>query len=88
MVFCFSVNRPPVLNLAQDLSFFFFYKLEIFSELFRGASQVAQVGKNPPAMQETPVRSLGWEDSLEEEVAAYSSIPAWKVPQTGQPGGL
>ena len=36
--------------------------------------------KNPPAMQETWVRSLGWEDPLEKELATHSSILAWKIP--------
>ena len=39
-------------------------------------------------MQETRVRSLGWEDPLEEEVAAHSSILAWRIPRTAEPGGL
>ena len=39
-------------------------------------------------MQETQVGSLGWEDALEEEMAACSSILAWKVPWTEEPGGL
>ena len=41
---------------------------------------VAQLVKNPPAMQETWVRSLGWEDSLEKGKATHSSILAWKFP--------
>ena len=45
------------------------------------ASLVAQVLKNPPAMQETQVQSLGWEDTLEKEMSTYSSILAWKIPQ-------
>ena len=36
--------------------------------------------KNPPAMQETKVRSLGWEDSLEEGMATHSSTLAWRIP--------
>ena len=44
--------------------------------------------KNPPAMQETQVRSLGWEDPLEKGMAIYSGILAWKIPWTEQPGGL
>ena len=44
------------------------------------ASLVAQVAKNPPAMQETWVRSLGWEDPLEKGMAAHSSILAWRIP--------
>ena len=43
--------------------------------------------KNPPAMQETWVPSLGWEDPLEEEVATDFSILAWRVPWTEEPGG-
>ena len=47
--------------------------------------------KNLPATQEpqkTQVRSLGWEDPLEEEVATHSSILAWRIPWTEEPGGL
>jgi len=39
------------------------------------------MAKNPPAMQETPVQSLGWEDPLEKGMATYSSILAWRIPQ-------
>ena len=44
--------------------------------------------QNPPAMQETWVRSVGSEDPLEEELAAHSSILAWRIPRTEEPGGL
>ena len=44
------------------------------------ASLLAQMVKNLPAMQETWVRSLGWEDSLEESLATHSSILAWRIP--------
>ena len=44
------------------------------------ASLVAQMVKNPPAMQETWVRSLGWEDPLEEGMATHFSILAWRIP--------
>ena len=44
--------------------------------------------KNPPAMQETQVHSLSWEDPLEEGMATYSSTLAWRIPWTGEPGGL
>ena len=44
--------------------------------------------KNPPPHQETWVRSLGWEDPLEEEMATHSSILAWKIPWTEEPGRL
>ena len=49
---------------------------------------MAQTVKNPPAMQETWVRSLGWEDPLEEEMAIHSRILAWRIPWTEEPGGL
>ena len=52
------------------------------------ASLVAQLVKNLPAMQETPVRSLGWEHPLEEEMETHSSILAWEIPWTVEPGGL
>ena len=44
--------------------------------------------KNLPAMQETWVQFLGWEDPLEKEMATLSSILAWKSPWTEEPGGL
>ena len=52
------------------------------------ASVVAQLVKNPPAMQETRVPSLGWEDPLEEGMATHSGILAWRIPQMEEPGGL
>ena len=47
-------------------------------------SLVAQMVKNIPAMQETRVPSLGWEDSLEEDMATNSSILAWRIPMDRQ----
>ena len=44
--------------------------------------------KNMPAMHETWVQSLGWEDSLEKEMATHSSILAWRILWTEEPGGL
>ena len=49
---------------------------------------MAQLVKNLPAMQETWVPSLSWEDPLEKEMAAHSSILAWKIPWTKEPGRL
>ena len=46
------------------------------------ASLITQLVKNPTAMQETPVRFLGWEDPLEKETATHSSILAWRMPWT------
>ena len=53
-----------------------------------GASLVAQSVKNLPAVQETQVRSLDRADTLEKERATHSSILAWKIPWTEEPGGL
>ena len=55
--------------------------------MFR-ASLVAQMVKNLPAMQETCVQSLGWEDPLEKGMIIHSSILAWKIPWTEEPGRL
>ena len=53
-----------------------------FVKLYKNhrASLVAQMVKNPTAMQETWVQSLGWEDLLEESMATHSSILAWRIP--------
>ena len=56
--------------------------------LGRRASLVAQMVKSLPAVQETGIQSLGWEDPLEKEMATHSSILAWKIPWTEKPGGL
>ena len=52
------------------------------------ASLVAQTVKSLPAMQETWVRSMAWEDPLEKERATDSSILAWRIPWTEEPGRL
>ena len=51
-------------------------------------SLVAQLVKNPPAMQETLVQFQGWKDPLEKGTATYSSVLAWRIPWTEEPGGL
>ena len=51
---------------------------------FRGGG----LSNNLPVMQETQVQSLGWEDPLEKEMATYSSILAWEIPRTEDPGWL
>ena len=61
--------------------------------IFRGlqikwTSLVVHTVKNPPAMQETWVRFLGWEDPLEKEMSTHSSILAWRIPWTEEFGGL
>ena len=52
------------------------------------AALVAQMVKNLSAIQETQVQSLGWEDPLEEAMETHSSILAWRIPWTEEPGGL
>ena len=49
---------------------------------------MAQTIKNPSAMWETWVRSLGWEDPLEKGMATHSGILAWRIPRTEEPGRL
>ena len=53
-----------------------------------GNALVAQTVKRLPAMQETWVQSLGQEDPLEEEIATHSSVFAWRIPWTEEPGRL
>ena len=53
-----------------------------------GASLVAQTGKKSPAVLEPHVQSLGREDPPEKEMATHSSILAWRIPRTEEPGGL
>ena len=60
----------------------------MWANLFPGGSLVAQVVKNLPAAQDTQVQSLGWEDPLEKEMATHSSILAWRISWTEEPGRL
>ena len=55
------------------------YNIFIHVCIYIQASLVAQLVKNPPAMWETQVQSLGWKDPLEEGMAAHSSILAWRI---------
>ena len=55
---------------------------------FNFASLVAQMVKRLPAVRETWVRSLGWEDPMEKAMATHSSNLAWKIPWTEEPDGL
>ena len=72
---------PPSKLMASTNLFYSLYS-------FIWASLVAHLVKTFPAVQETPVWSLGWEDSLEKEMATHSSILAWKISWTKEPGGL
>ena len=81
--------------LFGEISAYVFYRflIELFDFvtlefLSVRASVVAQLVKNLPALWETWVRSLGWEDPLEKEMATHSNTLAWKIPWTEEPGGL
>ena len=56
--------------------------IEEFFQINEGASLVTQLVKNLPAMRETWVRSLSWEDPLEKGKATHSSVLAWRIPRT------
>jgi len=66
----------------------YFVRLLLMGVKFAWASLVAQRLKHLPAMWETQVRSLGQEDPLEKEMATHSSILAWRIPWTEEPGRL
>ena len=75
-----SLSFNPTINISMG---------EICSLVnFNWDSVVAQRLKPLPAMRETRVRSLGWDDPLEKEMATHSSILVWKIPWTEEPGGL
>ena len=59
-----------------------------YSLQYSWASLLAQTVKNPSAMLETWIQSLGWKDPLEKGMATHSSILAWRIPQTEEPGRL
>ena len=65
------------------------WEQDVFSRIVKFPnSQVDQWIKNPPATQDTQIRSLGWEDPLEKKMATHSSIFAWEIPWTEEPGRL
>ena len=64
-----ELGRPPGEGIGYPLQYSWAYLM-------------AQLVKNPPAMQETWVCSLGWEDPLEKGTATHSSILAWRIPWT------
>ena len=76
--FIWSLNIKPLLG----------YKFTTQLYYPQAACLVAQMVKYQPAMQETWVRSLGWEDPLERKMATPSSILAWRIPWTEEPGRL
>ena len=80
-----SFKKKTTVVLVTQYSGFF---LKYLSEHFSGTSLMGHMVKNLPAMRGTQVRSLGWEDSLETRMATHSSILAWRIPWTEEPGGL
>ena len=88
-------RESPIESISSSLTFlvdihmFFFKNLFLkLKYLYYGNSLVVQSVKNLPAVQETWVQSLGQEDPLEKEVAIRSSILAWEIPGTEEPGRL
>ena len=81
------MDRTPGQKISKEIT-----DLNIIVQ--RGASLVAQSVKNPPTIQETSCNSgdlgssLGQEDPLEKEMTTHSSIPAWEIPWTEEPGRL
>ena len=74
-----SLFSPPVTLFHRQI-----HLCHILDSTFHMAQSV----KNLPALQEIRVRSLGWEDPLEKEMVTHSSILAWKISWTQEPGGL
>ena len=78
-------NRGSLRNQKLPLKSYNKEKLEAG---FISNGLVVQIVKHLPAVQETRVWSLGWEDPLEKEMATHSSIPSWRIPWTEESGGL
>ena len=91
MDLCWQSNASAseqVQILTHDFPYFPPSSLHPWLGIPHWASLVAQMVKNLPAMWDTRVQSLGQEDPLEKEMATHSSILAWKIPWTEEPGGL
>ena len=70
-------------KLPRELS----WAAKLENPSLKETQQVAQTVKNLPAMQETWIQSLGWEDLLEKGMATHSNILAWRIPRTEELGG-
>ena len=81
-----SVSEVKGVLLLKDVFLFSFDKR--FFKNWDGESLVAQMVKNMPAMKESRVRFLGQENPLEKGIATHSSIPAWRILWTEEPGRL
>ena len=64
------------------------HTVHLIIQMFKNTFLVTQMVKYLPAMQETQVHSLGWEDLLEKEMATHSNMLAWRTPRTEESGGL
>ena len=71
-----------MIGILEFFKIFFFFDVDHFLR-----SLLAQTVKNLPATQGTRVPTLGWEDTLEEEMATHSSILVWRIPWTQEPAG-
>ena len=84
----FSQHGPWIqANVHLVINIMIFVKLLMPLRLY-GAYLVAQTVKNLPKMQETQIQALGQDDPLEKEMATHSSVLGWRIPGTGEPGGL
>ena len=86
MIFFFLIYK--IESETIDLRPFLFSIISVMIKILIGASLVAQMVKNLPAMRDSLVRSLGQEDPLEKGMATHSSILAWRIPWTEEPGRL
>ena len=89
--YLYSLAQPLVsytVVMTNKLSYLSVFLVFMCLPNYEGASLVAQSVKSLPAVQETRVRFLGREDPLEKEMATHSSILAWKIPWTEEPGRL
>ena len=73
------------MSLRRNIEMSTYFKLSIMHVTIL---EMAQMVKNPPTIWETWVLSLGWEDPLEGSMATHSSILAWRIPWTEEPGRL
>ena len=94
MLMNLDVRHPDIRNLLSNgptkIIIITWMEIEVGMDIGISieASLVAQRVKNLHAMWETQVRSLGWEDPLQKGMATHSSILAWRIPWTEEPGGL
>ena len=84
-ILCLNDQNPPDLILTFLL--FLLLSFIHYFLMYEEASLVAQMVKSLPAMWETQVQTLGWEDPLEKGMAIHSSILAWRIPWAEEPSG-